>query len=200
MRRSPGPEEVEGAVVEPVQPRHFLSPFLSFFEPPPLYSENSDATCGAVQPGPRFEPPPPYTVDDRDTAGLILNESSENRYPGPPPGDPAEPRPQNDREPGEPARRPVQVAIATEAVQNVNNEIMENLHCNHSSTGAVSNSTSNTQHCKNSVETPARVHSRGRRSHARDSSRFLSQPTGRMRTPPGEEEETDILTQEESET
>lgn len=68
--------------MEPVHPRHFLSPILSFFEPPPLYTESSEGACGPSLNAPRYEAPPPYTstVDDRDTAGLIMNESSENRY------------------------------------------------------------------------------------------------------------------------
>ena len=51
-------------------------------EPPPLYSENDNLHHGSEDgsyPSSRFELPPPYSpTDDRDTAGLILNQSDRN--------------------------------------------------------------------------------------------------------------------------
>ena len=59
---------------------------VTFMEPPPLYSENDDRNHGSSEegsyPSGRFELPPPYSpVDDRDTAGLILNQSDNRNQP-----------------------------------------------------------------------------------------------------------------------
>lgn len=78
-----GPDEVEGSVVEPVQPRNFMAPALAFFEPPPLYSENTQTACPGMLERHRYEPPPPYSVEDHDTAGLIMNECAGSQIPVP---------------------------------------------------------------------------------------------------------------------
>ena len=59
---------------------------VTFMEPPPLYSENDNSQHdSAGDPGyssGRFELPPPYSpLDERDTAGLIRNQSDERRLP-----------------------------------------------------------------------------------------------------------------------
>ena len=58
-------------------------------EPPPLYSENDNphpSDTGDVEHSSgRFELPPPYSpLDERDTAGLIRNESDERNLPSVP--------------------------------------------------------------------------------------------------------------------
>ncbi len=48
-------------------------------EPPPLYSVRDVGVSSAGVPSGMLEMPPPYTpVDERDTAGLLLNESAVN--------------------------------------------------------------------------------------------------------------------------
>ena len=195
IRRSPGPEEVEGAVVEPVHPRHFLSPFLSFFEPPPLYTENSEATCGAPTPAPRFEPPPPYTstVDDRDTAGLILNECSESRVPnnmGNITNPQSEANPETMCLEGQADMPSEEVALATEAIENDINDRLDNRQCS-----SVANTALTNQHQrKNSTDQVATGNSSGQNRPAR----FRSpQHVSRQVTSSEEPAETANLTQEE---
>ncbi len=75
------PVAPDASIVEPAPVHNLVSPPVSFFEPPPVYSESDVPHCYHSRcdnyPNGRFELPPPYSpMDERDTAGLILNEGA----------------------------------------------------------------------------------------------------------------------------
>ena len=102
-------------------------------EPPPLYSENDNLHGSSEEgsyPSGRFELPPPYSpVDDRDTAGLILNQPDSRNQSTLPPYN----QPQRDVHQGTNQTRAPTPPIRTSSIPSHNNEFEGHLRLRHNS-------------------------------------------------------------------
>lgn len=56
-----------------------MAPPISFLEPPPPYT--AQPVAAVPRHDRQLELPPPYSVDERDTAGLLVNESPDGHCP-----------------------------------------------------------------------------------------------------------------------